>query len=156
MKMQDDKFKLEKRLVNGKEEYKLEGTIDEDTELGLLTSSAGPIYLNLSGVKSINSLGIRGWVNFWKEHSNKEVFYLECPPIIVRQMTMIPSFTGRAQVVSVYVPYVCENCDAEKLVLVELSHHTVPEIQDSFPCSKCGQSQMELDANPKQYFSFNK
>jgi len=156
MKMQDDKFKLEKMQVNGKEEYRLEGVIDEDTELGALTSSPGPVYLNLSGIKSINSLGIRGWVNFWKQHSEKEVFYLECPPIIVRQMSMIPSFTGKAHVLSVYVPYVCDNCESEKLVLVSLAGDTVPEIQASVPCGKCDGGEMELDANPKQYFSFQK
>lgn len=154
--MQEDKFRLQKVEVDGKAQYRLEGIVDEDLDLSPLKSVMGPLHLNLSGIKSINSLGIRGWVNFWKEIDNKEVYYLECPPIIVRQMSMIPSFTGNARVMSVFVPYVCDNCDTEKLVLISLPESSVPEISESIPCTKCGAGEMELDANPKQYFSFKR
>jgi len=156
--MDNDKFKMEKVTINGQSHYQLNGIVDEDTDLTPLKNLAGPVFLNLSGIKSINSLGIRGWVNFWKEQSGKEVYYLECPPIIVRQMSMIPSFTGTAHVVSVYAPYVCDNCECEKLVLINTQelNADAPEIQESFPCTKCGAGELELDANPKQYFSFKK
>lgn len=154
--MQEDKFKLEKVDNDGQSQYRLEGIIDEDLDLSPLRSVTGPLLLNLSGIKSINSLGIRGWVNFWKELESKEVYYLECPPIIVRQMSMIPSFTGNAKVLSVYVPYVCDNCDAEQLSLVNLPESQAPEVPETVPCKQCGAGEMELDANPKQYFSFKK
>ncbi|MFM8268771.1 MAG: hypothetical protein ACKN9V_01170 [Pseudomonadota bacterium] len=156
--MENDKFKVEKVTINGKEQLKLTGVIDEDTDFGSLEKSSGPLYLNLSGITSINSLGIRGWVNFWKTHSDKPVFYLECPPVIVRQMSMIPSFCGNANVVSVYVPYVCNNCDLEQLVLAgseELSSNP-PKVVESFPCKKCNSGEMELDGSPRQYFAFKR
>lgn len=156
--MQDDKFKIEKITVEGQEQYKLEGVVDEDTDLSQLTTESGPLYLNLSGISNINSLGIRGWVNFFKEQSAKEIFYVECPPVIVRQMSMIPSFCGSAQVLSVFAPYVCDNCETEKLVLVgnqDFSSDPM-QIQDTLPCENCGNGEMELDANPQQYFSFRK
>lgn len=154
--MQEEKFKLEKVDIDGKSQYRLEGIVDEDLDLSPLRNATGPLLLNLSGIKSINSLGIRGWVNFWKELENKEVYYLECPPIIVRQMSMIPSFTGSARVLSVYVPYVCDNCEAETLSLVTLTESQAPEVPETIPCKQCGSGEMELDANPKQYFSFKK
>lgn len=156
--MNNDKFKIEKVVVDGKEQLKLTGVIDEDTDFRSLEKSAGPFYLNLSGITGINSLGIRGWVNFWKAHSDKPVFYVECPPVIVRQMSMIPSFCGNANVVSVYVPYVCNNCDSEQLVLIgkeELSS-TPPKVSESFACTKCNSGEMELDGSPRQYFAFKK
>ena len=156
--MINDKFKIQKVVVNGKEQLQLSGVIDEDTDFEELKKEQGPLYLNLAGVTGINSLGIRGWVNFWKELSGKEVFYIECPPVIVRQMNMIPSFSGPAKVVSVFVPYVCENCETEELVLVgqqELASNP-PQIKETFPCKKCQQGEMELDGNPKQYFAFKK
>ncbi|NBT58312.1 hypothetical protein EBT16_05965 [bacterium] len=156
--MENDKFKMEKVVVNGKEEIRLQGVIDEDTDFASLEKTQGPLYLNLSGITGINSLGIRGWVNFWKSHSDRPVFYVECPPVIVRQMSMIPSFCGHASVVSVYAPYICNHCEAEQLVLVESEQlsATPPNISESFACPKCQAGEMELDGSPRQYFAFKK
>lgn len=156
--MDNDKLKIEKVVVDGKEQLKLQGVIDEDSNFSSIEKTEGPLYLNLSGVTGINSLGIRGWVNFWKTHTDRPVFYVECPPVIVRQMSMIPSFCGHANVVSVYAPYICNQCEAEQLVLVgaEQLSTTPPNITESFTCSKCSSGEMELDGSPRQYFAFRK
>lgn len=156
--MDNDKFKIEKVVINGQEQLKLTGVIDEDTDLASLEKTAGPLYLNLSGITAINSLGIRGWVNFWKAHTQQPVFYVECPPVIVRQMSMIPSFSGNANIVSVYAPYICSNCEEEQLVLVgaEALATNPPQVADSFSCTKCKAGEMELDGSPRQYFAFKK
>ena len=156
--MINDKLKIEKIMVDGQPQLKLKGVIDEDASFDVIKKENGPLYLNLSEVTGINSLGIRNWVNLWKELSGREIFYIECPPVIVRQMNMIPSFSGQAKVVSVFVPYVCDNCETEKLVLVgqqELSLSS-PKVAESFSCENCKNGEMELDGNPKQYFAFKK
>lgn len=156
--MENDKLIIEKVVVNGQEQICLKGTIDEDTDFSLLLKENGPMVLNLSGVTGINSLGIRGWVNFWKELAGKKVFYVECPPVIVRQMSMIPSFTGTAEVVSVFAPYICDHCETEELVLVRSDEFsaTPPQIKETFTCRKCQAGEMELDGSPNQYFAFRK
>ena len=156
--MINDKFKIETALKDKKRVFFLKGTIDEDTTFDAVLQGEGEIHLNFSGVTGINSLGIRTWVNFMKELAGKQVFYEECPPVIVRQMNMIPSFVGHAKVVSVFAPYVCEDCDQEKLVLIneQSLSQTEVELPKSFVCESCGKGEMELDGHPKQYFAFKR
>lgn len=156
--LDDDKFGIHEEDKNGVHQMILKGSIDEDTNLSALTNGTGPIHLNLSGVKSINSLGIRSWVNFWKTVSNREVFYWECPPLIVRQMNMIPSFSGQARVQSVLVPYICDQCESEELKLIECGRPdwNLSAVNESFPCTQCVQGEMELDGSVNQYFSFKR
>lgn len=156
--MINDKFKIETLLKDKKRTFIFKGVIDEDTSFDALLAEQGELHLNLAGITSINSLGIRAWVNFMKEISNRPVFYEECPPVVVRQMNMIPSFLGSAKVLSVYAPFVCENCDEEKLVLVPemaLAKSDV-ELPEPFKCESCSEGEMELDGHPKQYFAFKR
>jgi len=156
--MQREKFFIEKIMIEGKTQICLKGIIDEDSDFTEIKKEPGPLHLNLSGITGINSLGIRMWVNFWRELSSTPIFYIECPPVIVRQMSMIPSFSGHAQVVSVYAPYVCNECEFEQQVLVSSSQleSNPPQIPDVIPCSQCKGGEMELDGSPRQYFSFKR
>jgi len=156
--MQNDKLTIEKITVDGKTQIVLKGVIDEDTDFEEIKKETGPIHLNLSGITGINSLGIRMWVNFWRELSSTPVYYIECPPVIVRQMSMIPSFSGHAHVMSVYAPYVCNDCEAERLVLISEDQlkTSPPNIPETISCSSCNNGEMELDGSPRQYFSFKR
>lgn len=133
----------------------LYGVIDEDTVFDELKAVDGPLVFNFRNVASINSCGIRTWVNFLKELEGKTIYYEECPPLIVRQMNMVPSFMGNAQVLSVFVPYVCDNCETEDFALVQGEQLKQP-LQEAFPCNHCGQGEMELDGHPQQYLAFSK
>ena len=123
-----------------------------------LTSAGKPMVINFKGITSINSCGIRTWVNFLKDLQGTEITYEECPPLIVRQMNMVPSFLGHAKVSSIFVPYVCESCEAEKMILVTADKfgNGNPTIPESMKCESCKTGEMELDGNPKQYFAFAK
>jgi hypothetical protein len=132
----------------------LQGQIDEDTSFEELAGVAAPIVFNFKNLTGISSIGIRSWVNFLKELGGKEIYYEECSPLIVRQMNMVPSFIGNAKVISVFVPYVCESCENEKLVLV--GEDQFKNVTEAFPCESCKQGEMELDGHPQQYFAFAK
>ena len=153
--MINDRFKIDIENEGGKQKVFLRGNVDEDADFESIKKITGDIIINFKDVKSINSCGIRTWVNFLKDLSGRTVFYEECPPIIVRQMNMVPSFLGMAKVLSVYVPYVSDETDEEKLVLFAAdkftaSGFTVPDtIEDP-------SGEMELDGNPQQYFAFAK
>jgi len=136
----------------------LKGVIDEDAQFEAISKLGGPLIFNFKGLTAINSCGVRNWVNFLKEIQKTEITFEECPPLIVRQMNMVPSFVGHAKVSSVYVPYVCDNCDTEKLVLVDHSKFVGrdPEIAEAIPCESCKKGEMELDGHPQQYFAFSK
>ena len=156
--MNEDKFTIQEKSIENQTVFFLQGLIDEDTDFSPLEKHSGPLHLNLSQVTGINSLGIRAWVNFWKQMGGKEIFYLECPPLIVRQMNMIPSFSGNAKVLSVFVPYVCDECEAEELKIIPCgeSQWKLDEVSETVPCSQCVQGTMEADGGLKQYFSFKR
>jgi len=156
--MNSDKFSIEEKLSNQTRTILLKGVIDEDTDFSEIHKFEGPLHLNLSGITSINSLGIRAWVNFWKTVTDKAVIYVECPPVIVRQLNMIPSFSGRATVSSVFVPFICDECEAEDLKLVDCSspQWQVKDVPESYPCDQCVGGEKEADGGLKQYFAFRK
>lgn len=150
----NDKFKFEQIIKGDSKIVMLRGTIDEDTDFAPIAKLGDSLTFNFKHIDSINSLGVRAWVNFVKGISDKELFFEECPPIIVRQMNMIPSFSGGAKVLSVYVPYVCDACDTESLVLVQ--HDEFSQVAESAPCESCKKGEMEFDGQPEQYFAFTK
>jgi hypothetical protein len=154
----NEKFKFEATSSTGRKVVMLRGVIDEDTDFEPIKKLGSPLVFNFKGVTSINSCGIRTWVNFLKELGKTEISYEECPPLIVRQLNMVPSFLGTARVLSVFVPYVCDNCETEKLMPVaadKFAKGTI-NVPEAFTCDNCKKGEMELDGQREQYFAFAK
>lgn len=154
-----DKFKYDVVEQGAVKKVLLKGVVDEDTAFDPLLRMGSPLVLNFKDVASINSCGIRNWVNFLKELGATKIVYEECPPLIVRQLNMVPSFAGNATVASVYVPYVCDNCEAEKTLLIgsdKFQNRKELKISETIPCESCKEGEMELDGHPQQYFAFIK
>lgn len=151
----NEKVKFDKRRSEaGGTVIEIEGTIDEDTSFEPIMNLSGPVTFNFKELKGINSCGIRNWVNYLKALGNITIHYEQCPPLVVRQMNMVPSFLGNAEVDSVFVPYVCDECEKEQMVLASAKEFQ-GGIKEVFPCD-CGDGEMELDGHPKQYFAFTK
>lgn len=136
------------------------GPIDESTEVHLtplLRSVGAKCVVNFRQVSNVNSCGVRSWINFMRElEKTREVVFEECTPEIVMQMNMIPSFKGKARVMSVYGSYSCGSCGA--------SHHVLFEDGKNLPreegaemapvkCPKCAQ-EMELEELEDEFFAF--
>lgn len=154
-----DKFKYDILDQGQVKKILLKGVVDEDSTFEGLVKLGSPLVLNFKGVSSINSCGIRSWVNFLKDLGTTKIVYEECPPLIVRQLNMVPSFAGNATVSSVYIPYVCDNCEAEKVILAtsdKFQNRQSLQIAETMPCESCKEGEMELDGNPQQYFAFIK
>ena len=154
----NDQFNYEVVETEGRTLVNLFGIIDEDSEFTpLLKFKNSTLIFNFRGVTSVNSCGIRSWVNFLKLLSENPVEFIECPPVIVKQINMVPSFLGKASPISVFVPYVCDNCEFEKnqLVLVKDYKSGVP-LPEKMHCEKCNSLEMEINGNVKQYFAFAK
>lgn len=133
---------------------KLSGIITESAEFSpLLESVTGRVRLDLSGIRRINSSGVREWIRFIEALSDgREVLLERCAVPIVQQLNMISNMAGRGHVVSVMLPYYCGECDEEITVLCELGDK-VPDLAESLPCARCGGS-MEFDEIPENYLSF--
>jgi len=137
----------------------LVGIMDEDSLYDEVKEQTGPLCFNWKNVLSINSCAIRNWVNFINELKSMRIFYEECPPLIVRQMNMVPSFKGHADIRSVEMPYVCANCDSEKLVLFDGNGQGLKtggklNLPPGINCENCKKGKLEFDESVEEYFAF--
>lgn len=139
----------------------IEGDMDENAGLlELMPMLAGTVVLDLSGIRRINSAGVREWVNFIRDADPRtdHLSLANCSPAIVMQMNMIANFRGNADVTSFYAPLVCPACDREQDELIEATPEIVAGLPDHIPdftCAEC-QTVLELDDIPERYFAFLK
>lgn len=151
-------FRFELTETDRVTHIKLIGIIDEDTDFSsLLNLKNSAIVFHFQEVTSINSCGIRTWVNFMKGLQGSAIEFAECPPLIVRQMNMVPSFSESANISTVFLPYVCNDCEHEQNILMSVSDYKKGVlIPETMKCGQCDSEEMELDGNAKQYFAFAK
>lgn len=136
--------------------FYLKGVINEFAKFTPLFEFEGSeMVLNLKDVTRINSTGVREWINaLEKVDRSIEMYFEECPPIVVYQMTMIPNFTSRVKVKSVYAPYYCTECDNQEEILIDLRDFNLEE--KGLPegkCKECGHD-LEFDDDEESYFYF--
>ncbi len=134
---------------------RLAGDITEESSFEpILRSDAPVVVLDLAEVRRINSAGVREWVNFVAELARRErkVTLERCSVAVVQQLNMVVNFRGNADVRSVFVPYCCGACGAERSELLEVVGPGAPDVASSIACA-CGGT-MEFDDLPETYLSF--
>ena len=94
--------------------YVLEGLLDELAAPALVSlreafGGASAVVLDLGGIRRINSLGVRAWVDFMKTLAGRSVTYRRCSPAFVDQLNTVSDFRGTGKVESFLAPYVCES-----------------------------------------------
>jgi ABC-type transporter Mla MlaB component len=144
----------------------LAGVIDEDVVFPVMSALPGDLNVDLANVSSINSVGIREWLNWIRPLAEKSKVTLQnCPKSLVLQMNMVEGFLPKnGQVVSFYVPYYCETCDREHNVLFEMGKHVVVQggnYKINFDVKTAGlctsaECDIEMDASESKYFQFLK
>ena len=137
-----------------------DGDINEDAEVSLneLKSQLGPsCVFNLKKITSVNSCGVRAWINFIRDvDENRSIQLEQCTPEIVSQINMIPNFKGKSKIQSVYSSYMCENCDTQKLVLFEEGKNLPITSEDEIPPVKCPncEEDMEMEELESEFFGW--
>ncbi len=140
----------------------LKGSFNEFTDFRSLQTklenSGNKVVIDLKEVKTINSFGIRGWVNFINA-LQVPVTLRNCSVPMTDQLSMIPeALTEKCQVASLFVAYYCTDCD------MELDVKVVPD--RDFPdnkgyrapfklCPECNH-RVDLMMGDENYFSFLK
>lgn len=135
------------------------GDIDETsdfTELGKRLE--GTVLFRLSGVRRINSSGVREWVDFVTRLDKvSELIFSHCSPSVIIQINMIYNFAGAATIRSFYAPYTCPSCMAEEAKLIDVrSQYPDGVITNELPeytCDDCGEG-LEFDEIPDRYLAF--
>lgn len=149
----DTKFTIQKATEKGKDVIFLSGNMDEDAHFDELKKAKLPVILDFGGITAINSCGVRNWVNLLRGMKTEQVTYRRCPPTIVKQLNMVPSFIGSAKIESIFVPYVCHDCDHETRLLVDMSAKK-KKLPKRLRCDSCGKEEMEIDGEEQQYLAF--
>jgi hypothetical protein len=132
------------------------GLVDEDADFRPLLREIGTcnhLHLDLGGVERINSCGIREWINFRRNLPGEASIELSrCTPAVVALLNMIHNFASNAQIISVYAPFVCNECGEDEDVLFDVQDGCRPNIEGR-ACRHCG-TEMIFDDIEESYFSF--
>ena len=153
-------FEIRQESKDGKVHFGFNGYIDEEAQFPSVEGVSGSVVIDLEGVKAINSVGIRSWLQWFQSFSGTEFTFLNCPKSVVMQMYMVEGFLPENSFVQSFkVPYYCESCDEEVDALfhfgkeVKLDGGSVKIDFDSSSICSDGSS-AELDANESKYFRF--
>ena len=145
------------RFTQAEDLFKLFGNINEYSNFGgLFDHHYSHIRFDMEGVGTINSSGVRSWVENIKEFDGK-VTFIHCPVTVVDQFNMIPEFMGRDPwVESFYGLFFSPNSNYEETILLEMDKNFDPrscEFLDSIICP-LDNTEMEPDFDTEEYFLF--
>jgi len=137
----------------------LGGDIDDSASLtGFVAQLKRTPIIDLGDVTFINSVGVREWITFLGELTQRglKVTLRNVSEPMVRQMTMVIEARGDAIVESFYAPYTCPVCGDERALLLQVEQHKhALELlkPPPLPCPSCG-AEAEFDEFPNRYLSF--
>jgi hypothetical protein len=144
---------------SGKLKINMAGTIDEDVDFSQFSiGEAGEVELELAGVKSINSCGIREWIKWMATNKSGRINFNQCPKVIVDQINMVDGFLpGNGKVSSFFVPYYNDESGSEKNVLFRYGTEFTEGNLTPPPAVKDEKgNEMEMDVIESKYFKFIK
>lgn len=153
-----DKIQLSLEERNGVDLVRYRGPISEESGVHLapLAGKVGKrCIFNFKDVNFVNSSGVRAWVTFLRDFIvGREIVFEECPPVVVTQINMIPSFTAAARVASVLAPFACGSCN--EITLVKMLEAEYPAEGTQLPpgrCRRCSEA-TQLAETTEEYFEF--
>jgi serine/threonine protein kinase len=132
---------------------RLEGEVNESADLSAVFSHSGQVVLDLAGVTGINSVGIRKWLEAFRDRPpDQRMVFERCSPPIVSQINMVPAFAETGQIRSILAGYFCETCSDERLEILQtstLQRGRAPARR----CPKCS-GELNFEDLPEEYFAF--
>lgn len=145
----------------------ISGAIDDQIRFPVIEfGQARTAILELGGVKMLNSMGLRSWIEWIKGFKDRvQLVFRNCPRSAVDQMNILQGFLPRGSVVeSFIIPYHCESCGHTEDYLatrgrdfmeatVDVKEGVV--VKPAHPCLVCGQ-EAKWDIIPAKYFAFLK
>lgn len=153
--------KLKGRLARGEgfTVVRLDGVIDEHNELASYTERIGSgeaLFIDLGGVKRLNSVGVRDWVNWLRALKPKfaRIVLFDCPPPVMNEVNFVKNFADGAHITTFSVPLFCARCNKEESRLLESA--PLKASGRKLPSFACGQAACEntIDDDEDSYLAF--
>lgn len=136
------------------------GAIVDGVDLARLVAHAqgGSLVLDLAGVTFVNSAGIRQWIRLQQaaKAGNIRLELRRVAVPLIHQLNIMPAARGVSLVSSFFAPYLCDDCDAEHAVLLDVRTHGADLARKRAPavtCPDCKRA-LELVDSPELYFMF--
>jgi anti-anti-sigma regulatory factor len=153
--------KLKGRLARGEgfTVVRLDGVIDEHNELASYTERIGSgeaLFIDLGGVKRLNSVGVRDWVNWLRALKPKfaRIVLFDCPPPVMNEVNFVKNFADGAHITTFSVPLFCARCNKEENRLLESA--PLKSNGRKLPSFACEQASCEntIDDDEDSYLAF--
>jgi len=152
-------------MLNAQKEQKgdqlvisLSGKIGEDIRFEELIGEVAlkKVIVNTRDVDSINSAGIKEWINYFRGLKEKgiELEFEESSCPVTEQFSLISNFDCKGKVTSVFAPFACTECNHIQRNLFTIDK--LKELNFEIPpqkCEKCGKESAEFDEIPEEYFN---
>jgi len=140
-------------------EFIFSGSIDESLANYLSVFPNVPtITMNLEEIISINSVGIREWINLMTKLATSKITLINCPKVFIDQVNMVKGFLPtNTHIESFYVPYFSETTNTEKKILfTKGKHFTDSSVNPEDTITDNAGNTYEIDVVVNKYFKFIK
>src|SRR4051794_6734738 len=118
----------------------IKGDLTDACDFSTMGFRAGPVRLDMSGVRAVNSGGVRMWISALRDLKMQPI-YMNCPPSIVIQFNMVPDFLANgARVESFLVPGFCGNRGKRFSFLLRAGKEFDPGTKPTFEVPKCAKA----------------
>jgi len=135
----------------------IHGDITEHAAFDELAAQlSGAVEFDLSGVRYMNSAGVRHWVMFLEKLDRVKAYrFVRCSVAFVAQATMVARLIGSGHVESFWAPYICESCErAEQRLLPASTSVSMDDMaQVQYRCGAC-RGRLVLDDMPQRVLAF--
>ena len=135
---------------------RLEGVFDEHARVEQIAQEIPMprVTFDLAGIRRMNSLGIRRWIQLLGLLEGRHILLKRCPPAVVDQLNAVKGFAGTAAVDSVLLPYTCDDCGTTTYHELHVARmKSLAQVPEAAACSKCGGS-ASFDDILERYLSF--
>ena len=149
-------FRLDIDSTSAPPRVSVSGVLDETARFPSVSElPEAHLVFDLSGVERVTSSGTRQWVKFIRtlEEAGKAFVLERCSVAVVIQLNIVPSFRGQGTVGSIYAPFYCAHCGAQRTELFEVQSDLPAMLAAPLPCQKCA-ADMELDDMPERFLAF--
>jgi serine/threonine-protein kinase len=135
---------------------RLPEVMDERFSSGQVSAATEPLLIvDFSRVRMITSPAVREWVKAIRTVRATYCGLINCRPAVVTQFNTVVGFGGKADLISFFAPYACQDCGPQEHLIDLRVNGALQRVANGEPqpCSKC-QKPAELDDFASLYFAY--